>query len=122
MLVVFVTLWIIEGKPNYQLLKVTKLYKHNAIIGHWHQSKRILMNFTEEAEHMKTKFLQANYQLPFLDSIITKFWSTMYAEDWFMSQSSAYLFEMLSWKYSCQNLNVGWIKMKACIPTNFTSP
>lgn len=45
------------------------------------------MNFTEEAEHMKTKFLQANYQLPFVDSIITKFQSTMYAEDSFISLS-----------------------------------
>ena len=38
------------------------------------------MNFTDKVKYNKITFLQPDYPLPFVDSI-TKFRSTMYAED-----------------------------------------
>ena len=39
-----------------------------------------------------------------------------------VNQDSTYLLEALSWKFIFSQPKVGWIRMKSCIPINFSSP
>ena len=61
--------------------KLPKRYKHNAMVGDLHRSKRISMNFTDEL---------TDYLLRFVDSIIRNLYSTTDAEDPFIISPSLF--------------------------------
>ena len=52
--------------------KVRKRYKSTSIIEDLLRSKRISLNFVDEDKQIKTKILQADYPLRFVDSIIRR--------------------------------------------------
>ena len=57
--------------PMAWFSKVPKHSKLNAFIGDSYRPKRILMSFANKVKHINIKFLQADYPLRFVDSILT---------------------------------------------------
>ena len=58
---------------NLQNSKTPKRYKRNTINGDLHRSKRISSNFDKEIPLIKEKFMKADYQLRFINSVVNKF-------------------------------------------------
>ena len=59
--------------PSPWTSKTPKCYKRNTVNGDLHRSKRISSNFQEEIPVIKKKFMEVDYPLSFINSVVNEF-------------------------------------------------
>ena len=59
--------------PNHWSLAVPKKYKRNAILGNLHRAHKIFSNFELEKQHIKKKYLRANFLYNFIQSTFNSY-------------------------------------------------
>ena len=59
--------------PGHQSSHILQKYKRNIVIADLHCAKRDFHNFKEKIEFIRSKFLKADFPLPFINSLIKDF-------------------------------------------------